>query len=541
MMYRRGSVATTREVIRRFVLSAGTLGLAFGLVPACGSGAPVDAEMGGSAGAGGLVPQDETGGRSATADGGAESGGMGGADGQGEETLEPCDPTVDDCSDHLILYVSPLGFDGGAGTVVEPLQTVGEALERVAVRVNLGEPAPLVYACATAGDYEETLHISQEHGHVGIFGGFECESFARHPARTVLVSATPSGHRIERANGVTLGDLRLKSPDAGANGESSLALTVVESTGVRILRSRLVAGEGAPGAGGYAPKEQAAPGAKANAGRVACLPDSVPINAGGAEAETFCGGVASGSVGGIGGPGGGGWIADAGSSGAPGEPDGGVAGTAGCTAGGDGDAGGTGEAGLPSEPFGVLNEAGYFPPVGGSGTAGLVGEGGGGGGSAAKPPEPCTSGASGGSGGGGGCPGAGATGGQGGGGSFGLVSIHSDVELSDVGIVVAEGGGGGRGGDGQLGGDGANGGARGYGAGGGDDACLGGAGGDGGDGGSGGGGAGGPSIGVAYSGAPPVGEAEIALPSVESEGGEGGFLNPEGVAPAGLVQESLSF
>lgn len=551
--WKRKRARSRAALMRRVLLIVGSLGPVLGLVQACGSSATADGGMGGAtAGAGGMPSPEESGGASAgPADGGGDMGGLGGAGGQGGEPLEPCDPFVDDCSRHLVLHVSPRGDDDTSGTALAPLRTLGEALARVAMAVEEGEEFPLIYLCSGEGAYEETLSVGPEHGAVGIFGGFECEFFTTYAERAVLVAHESSGHRIEDASGITLGDLELESPaaDPDAYGESSIALTVVESTGVRILRSELIAGAGAPGAhaDGYPADEPAETGEDGNEGRDACTAAPGQANLGGPAAVTICGGVSTVSIGGDGGPGGA--LSD-GSQGLAGEPDGGapgagageIEGTSVCSSGGNGQQGLWGDHGEPSARVGALGPTGYVPPTGGAGMAGTIGEGGGGGGGAAKP-EDCATGASGGSGGGGGCPGAGAAGGQGGGGSFGLVSVNSEVELADVSVEVAIGGQGGNGGNGQLGGDpgeGADGGTPGD-SWDGNDACQGGNGGRGGHGGSGAGGAGGPSIGVAHVGAAPAGHAEINLPSKVAAGGLAGLYNLDGDGPTGQVAALMEF
>ena len=532
-----------KVVVARVAALVGVLGLGGALVPACGSYEPGDG--GGEGAAGGAGGAGGMGGLGGVAGEGGAAGGTDGTGGASAEEPEFCDPTVDDCDGPGVLYVSPLGFDGAAGTVTDPIQTMKEALQRAALRVNLGQAPPVIHACATAGRYTETLQINAEHGRIGIFGGFECELFESSEERATFVATEPSGHRIEGADWVILKNLRLKSPDASVPAESSRVLTVIDSTGVRIVRSELVAGAGAPGVDGEGVgwAERAEAGAPGNPGNEACPNNQFGINPGGMSVTTRCS-DSSRSIGGDGGPGADGTEGfESGYPGQPGHPSGGTAGkgeeTQSCTDGGHGEPGKPGAPGLPSEPFGRLSDAGYLPPLGGDGAAGTIGGGGGGGGGSAKPAT-CAMGASGGSGGGGGCPGVGATGGQGGGGSFGLVTVMSALELSQVTITLAQGGAGGRGGNGQVGGNGAEGGLPGDGAGVGNDACAGGHGGNGGGGGAGAGGAGGPAIGVAYSGIAPTGAAVVVLP-LAAQGGYPGFGHLGGSGVPGVVEEIRSF
>jgi hypothetical protein len=505
----------------------------------CGTGGGNDGTGGETTDTGGSAPEGGMGGQGGL-------GGLGGLGGQGTGgTIEPCDPTQEECVGEVIVHVSPAGDDGADGSLDAPVQTVAQALTLVAEAVEAGEVAPLVYLCATGDAYEETLTLRPEHGAVGVYGGFDCDGFAASDQRAVVIAADANGHSIEGATGVTLGDLHLESPSATGNqGASSYGLRVIESTGIRILRSDIVAGEGAPGADGmgYEATTRAEPGAEGNPGTDACVVGGGPANEGGDPAVTTCGGSATESIGGEGGPGG--LLSFPGGDGAEGEPDGGTLGDGEdgdlCTGGGNGSTGTHGSHGPMSEALGTLSADGYAPPVGGNGLSGGVGEGGGGGGGAAKPAT-CDTGASGGSGGGGGCPGAGASGGQGGGGSFGLLVLSSQAQLSEVDIAVAIGGEGGDGGDGQLGGtpgQGAEGGVPGLSLS--NPACRGGNGGFGGTGGSGAGGSGGPSIGIAYIGDAPVGLAEVTatLPDDGAPGGPGGTLNDAGEGPTGLVQAS---
>jgi len=491
------------------------------------TGGAAQGGMGGEGGMGGL--------------GGSSGGGTGG-DGSGG--MMPCDPSQEECTSETIVHVSPDGDDTADGSAEAPIASLGEALVRVAALVADGEEMPMIYLCATAGPFQETLTLGAEHGALGIFGGFDCEGFVSGDVQTVLVAAEPSGHRIEGATGVRLGDLQLESPNASEPGESSVALTVVDSTGILIARTDLVAGEGAPGAPGMGYSEPAAEGTDGNPGVNACVYGATEVSPGGPAAVTTCGALTS--TGGKGGLGGGGIAAATGGDGDPGTPDGGPAGkgedATECENGDTGEAGSAGNDGTLSPQFGGIDEAGYTPPVGGNGTPGEMGRGGGGGGGAALPVG-CDTGASGGSGGGGGCPGAGAEGGQGGGGSFGLISVGSSLELIELGVVVALGGAGGVGGNRQLGGargDGASGGlADGYGV----DACSGGDGGSGGRGGSGAGGAGGPSVGVAFVGMEPLGLGDVAVdrPSTGADGGPGGIQHVlTGAGPAGLSADTWS-
>lgn len=445
------------------------------------------------------VPLEERGGGSGT-------GGTGGSGG-GEPDPCPDDPAEgfvrEDCG---VWLSASLGDDSHPGTQSRPVQTLTKAIERA--QAGTGR----IYACGETYVGEFVLPAG-----ISLAGGFACGghgwAYAGEEKPAILVSTVPGAHTLTLLAGekaALLTDLEVEAADAQVPGGSSIP---VFSFGARwsILRSRLIAGDGADGADGEPGDHDNAPAKKGfsgNDGENACTND---VGFGGAAVELQCeaGGVIS-----TGGPGGDGGAAAAndGSAGlqppdpndlgygAGGKGENALLGNA-CTPGIGGAQGNSGAHGFGATGQGQLTEEGYVGVAGGNGVSGTPGQGGGGGGGSIGSLA-CgdkKGGAGGGSGGTGGCGGKAGQGGKPGGSSFGLAVVAGVVRVEDVRIITGHGGNGGNGGAGQLGGQGGLPGLQGMGfgpivkA-----ACAGGAGGAGGNGGSGGGGLGGHSAGAAY-------------------------------------------
>ena len=429
------------------------------------------------------------------------------------------------------LFIDPAGSDvTGTGTREAPLRTLGHALELLR-RTGGGQPVRLYLAGGTYDEAGLVLDVpaSLHGGYTGRAGGW---------GRT--------GAELARLDGGTVGLTVRGLPDAGIvleyvavhsasgvePGEPSIALRVLESSGVELRHAVLEAGLGAPGAdGGSGSPGQDGP----DGGSGTSASGSTAGNAGPAGTNICSGSDRSG------GNGSGGVNRTAGLAGRPGKPDagGGDGGADAVTldcppdsdfcncygrAGGGGQPGafgGEGTAGAKGGGVGVLDlTGGTWRPdqQGGNGDAGDPGEGGGGGGSGGGCSDESvlfTPGGSGGGGGGGGggCGGAAGQGGGGGGASIAMLLVDSQVSVGEGTQLRTLGGGpGGSGGAGGAGGRGGEGGAGG--AGGavntqvsppptpltyntsGGRGGAGGRGGDGGRGGAGGGGGGGPSVGV---------------------------------------------
>lgn len=399
------------------------------------------------------------------------------------------------------VFVATYGDDANPGTKGLPKATVAAG---IAAAIAEGKAWVLIGDSFYDGGFELAEGVNIAGGY-----GFGWKRDGR--AKTTLRQASPivTGRNIESPT--TLMGLEVVGGTAGP-GQTSVAIYLQSSPGVRLSGVRILGGKGGDGARG----EQGATGSKGAAGakggdapvdsggfwNLDCINEnSPPIR--GAGGEPRCGSEA-----GRGGQGGrAGFDGASGAKGANGSQ--GTPGGAGGTAGSPGLAGKTGKTGMSGKPgiggtaTGTFVEGQWVGGRGVDGEPGEAGEGGSGGGGGGGGDDSdglfngCASwGGAGGGGGSGGCGGGGGLGGDAGGASVGLLLLDSDVFIEGCTII---GGTGGRGGDGGPGGEGGSGGAGGAG---GDleensgTGGKGGTGGRGGRGGEGGGGAGGPSIGL---------------------------------------------
>lgn len=395
------------------------------------------------------------------------------------------------------IFTSPLGNDTtGNGTRVKPYATIGHGMDVAATGTRR------VYACASAGNYAENLTVGLARDGVTVYSALDCTVPAKwtYDASLSATVAPASGYALQvsgLAAGVRFEDVAFVAPSAPATapasgpGASSIAVLVTGSSGVALVRGKIVSGNGQPGAPGVlspysfpTPTQlHGNPGSDTTGG--AALPVLCP------DGSTSTGGKGGDPPAG---------------DGAPGLPSlgQGAGGTfLACNAGMGSGAGAVGAAGSPGgnapalTMVGALSITSWLPAGGAAGSAGGPGQGGGGGGASV------IAGAGGGGGGGaGGCGGAGGAGGAGGGASIAVVAVGAAGGLTLQGVVLVTGhaGVGGPGVAGQMGQ--APGGIRGASPSSG--GCNGGSGGAGGVGGAGAGGAGGSSVGVLYSGATPM-------------------------------------
>ena len=416
-----------------------------------------------------------------------------------KDCLTPTEPgkNPDKCLlDTFGVFVSPSGDDTKDGSKANPFKTIAKALGTTRSRIVVCE-----------GEYPVSVDVARG---VEIYGGVSCD-FTKAGAKAKVVASKPSyGLKVSKVTAaVILADLEVVGMSAAAPSESSVGVFVSESVNVKLLRSKVEAGDGAdaPGKkdGAFAMTAQAPKGG-----------DAVG-NAGGAASSS---GVCAG--GGMSAGGKGGDLGGQGDDGAPRPPGGAKGAVALCNAGGGGN---EGTPGTPGADRGGATTLATLTPEGLTGSKaqdappGTIGGGGGGGYG--------TMGA-GGAGGAGGCGGEGGFGGGAGGSSVALLVFASDVtvEASDLVAKNAKpGGAGGAGQAGQLGG------SRGTGS---NMACNGGNGAPGGTGGHAGGGPGGIAAGIVWStGKEPKRDAssKITRPtSPAPAGGEGGG----GVATKGI-------
>lgn len=415
-------------------------------------------------------------------------------DGFEDQNCDGIDGTVEDG-----VFVADDGSAFGRGTRDDPFNSINAGIQAA-------RAAGLRFVYVSAGNYLEAVSLADG---VQVHGGYLRRSGWTRDGTLAVVRGPRTGALL--ADSLTTGALveylRIESADALAPGQSSHAVVLSSARGVRIRRSEIVAGNGAPGAPGLNPGAAGAnggngvsgPGGYEDDGYFYCAgdaPDPPAYQEGGAACAP-----GAGNAGGNGGrackTNSGSCAGQPGGTGGAGDVTGGAGGTpVSGGVGGNGAPGAAGANGAPGEGGSSGSVVGREWVTNGGGPGGRGQNGGGGGGGAGGGSNHSTGtcndwGGGGGSGGGGGCGGGGGDGGGGGGASIGILLIASDLTVEAVNIAT------GRGGDGGAGRDGGRGGMGGYGRPGGpgyDEGRSGGSGADGGqggDGGAGGGGAGG--------------------------------------------------
>ncbi len=474
--------------------------------------APIGGGGSGAAGTGG-------GGQSSGGGGSGGDGGAGGGVPAGCDLVEG-EAVGADCG--VFVKAESTG-DGSQGN---PYGSIQDAVDNI-------KTFKRIYVCG-ADTFNGSVELP---GGISILGSLACDGwkFSESNAKPHIVGEPDvPALNISGAGSTRVDHIDIESPNAVANGASSVAVMVTTTT-TTFDHCALSAGDGAKGEAGAAYTAVAQSGGMGQAGAEGCL-TGTPTLGGAAGINPVCGDQSGGS-------GGNGQNTGSGGPGGPGDPNmnGGIAGTGqgagACIQGGQGDSGGPGNPGSAGTGIGQLEGGTYTPaPAPASGTPGDPGYGGGGGGGAHRCELTPIAGPSGGGGGAGGCGGGVGRGGLGGGASFALAVINADVTLVDSALGAGIGGEGGDGGNGQTGGAGGEGGPKGpidiassnsLGA----DACAGGKGGAGGRGGAGGGGAGGPAAAIARAGGSITSQGNVNLnPGSASGGGAGADNFGEGTA-----------
>jgi hypothetical protein len=394
-----------------------------------------------------------------------------------------CDGPVADMGNTSVFVAGVRGNDAAQGTADAPLATIQAGID-LAEQFGGGD------VFVAGGVYSESIELKSN---VNLYGGHDADTWRQCPdVNTTTIVGGSTAMTGMGVSSIEINGFSIISSNA-ADGESAMAIWLVDASTVDIYGNRIVSGDGGfghAGAAGSAGKTGANGG---NGTDSSACPPANTGGGGGSSAEGVGGGTGGrgeaaagkdGSRGGgrYGGAGGrAGVIGDDGNDGTPGNVDVLAA---------------EGEPGLPGFEIGFIETDKYLPAHGDAGSTGENGSGGGGGGGGGGGLV-FACGAGGGGGGAGGTGGIGGEGGQGGGGSFALLLVRSvEILIEDNVIETGNGGAGGDGGEGGPGGEGGRGGSGGarfaaQGAGG--DGGRGGAGGRGGDG---GGGGGGPSIGI---------------------------------------------
>jgi hypothetical protein len=442
----------------------------------------------------------------------------------------PCgvDPPACYVDDLFAIFVSPKGSDtGGTGTKLAPFRSIAKAV------ASRSGSTKHVFACDDGTGYPESLSFNDASGVEALHGGFDCTSWLYDAKRVAKVAPNVLGFALNLSGlntSIVIDNFELDSKDGVSAGDSSIAVMVASAKAVTIKRSVVQAGSGRAGFANAVmfnyshdvttPNDPLvvgndatdyAPGA-AKACTTLCTEGT--STGGSGTSAAFVGTTGLPNLG-AGQPGG--WSSSLANCGSATIAHNGV--DAPAAAGGDGASG-----------WGSVSNLGWLPAAGIRGKTGGPGQGGGGGDGVDT--------ALGGGGGCGGCGGGGGSSGIGGGSSFAIISLSSQVTVSDSVLVVSRAGDGGPGVQGQPGQLGGAGGAA-YGT-----TCApAGTGGKGGAGGGGGGGAGGLAVGIGYQGTAPVmNQTTVMLPSIVALGGKGGSAagqNPGTKGKDGVAQNTL--
>jgi len=347
-----------------------------------------------------------------------------------EYNLEACDPT---------FVSSTMGSDANPGSHGAPVSTLSKAIALAQTRSGV------VFACAET--FAESVTIPSG---VELWGGVDCAAGWLHvTGKKTTITPEPGAIPLRFMSGPKrsiVADVHAEATDAPLAGQSSIAALVNAGAVVEIIRSELVAGDGAAGARGGTETLPAKEGEAGAPGNDACTASTVP---GGEPIVNSCRGVTSiGAQGGYGSP------TQAG-SGANGQPEpvpnplgqglGGPGQMSGfdCDDGAPGAWGANGDHGRGASGPGSISEEGWLGVPGQDGGDGRPGQGGGGGGGSRAGAVFCGAapqgGASGGGGGAGGCGGLGGKGGGYGGGSIGLLALSGAVTIRDTTITTRAG------------------------------------------------------------------------------------------------------
>ncbi len=365
------------------------------------------------------------------------------------------------------------GNDGNPGTMALPKKTIMSGINAAAAT----NPMKAVYI--SKGNYAESVVL---HDGVNLYGGYDASNGWRRQVANVTTINSPTTVGVLASNMGLPTEVQLLTvvaasanmTAANGDGQSSIAMLLLNTSGLTVRGCALVSGDGSNGAAGAAGSTGATGGDGTNAG-VGTLTNP---GSGGTSSCGAPGGVGGTGVSGVtdGNPGivgttpvGGGAAGPFGTGGAAGDcsfttaNDGHDAPAIGI----GGGVGPPGPNGNPGPNFGSITAAGmYLPPVGLVGGTAHPGGGAGGGGSGGGTAHgssgfpnfctDCSANRSGGGGGGGagGCGGTGGIGGRGGGGSFGLVAYGSTATLESNTFTTGRGGNGGSGGNGGAGGTG---------------------------------------------------------------------------------------
>lgn len=282
------------------------------------------------------------------------------------------------------IFVSPQGSDAaGCGTMASPCGTVGHAMDLAHGGVNR------VYACGSAGSYNESLVVGASRDGVTVYGGLNCSAsqWTYSASDLAVLAPTAAGYALQvtgLSTGVVFTDFAFTSAATTTAGASSIAVFVssaqnVAFSGVTMTAGSAASATGATGASGGTSGDPSNHYGGSLDGNNGSDPLSGP--AGGLSNTCQCRDTTT-SVGASGGD-------TSGHGPSAGQPalGGGAAGVNGnqCNSGGGGGDGNDASqqaATPPSTSLGTLTASGWTPATGATGANGGVAQGGGGGGRA---------------------------------------------------------------------------------------------------------------------------------------------------------------
>ncbi|HEX7604515.1 MAG TPA: DUF1565 domain-containing protein, partial [Polyangiaceae bacterium] len=151
-------------------------------------------------------------------------------------------------ADSVGMFVDATTGDdaAGDGSKAKPLKTIGKALEKVGSR-------PRIYVCD--GTYAEDVVLDATHDGVSLYGGWKCGDWTYSGAKPVVGKSAEAMRIDSLTKPIVVADIDAKAADGAGAGSNSVAIRIVQSANVSLVRVKLEAGVGQPGANGTQPAQ----------------------------------------------------------------------------------------------------------------------------------------------------------------------------------------------------------------------------------------------------------------------------------------------
>jgi len=144
------------------------------------------------------------------------------------------------------VFVAPTGLDSGAGTKDDPVRTINKAVQLA--QASNGRLTAVIICSST---YTENVSITGSSP--GLYGGYDCNSWARIDAKPLISPSSGMALKLSGATGsMDVARLSFKSADATQASESSQAVMVFNSGAVHFDQCLIAAGRGGNGTDGKA-------------------------------------------------------------------------------------------------------------------------------------------------------------------------------------------------------------------------------------------------------------------------------------------------